>query len=120
MLNNLRGQLKLLFGLLKHSEEEAVIVARRDIGIIHDNLVKIEAEAVVISAKTLHAFKALFTPSTDPEVVSEVEGAIKHVDDCRALHKLPPYGAPTPAVEANAEVVAPTAPLAPVVPFPKA
>lgn len=138
MLNNIRAQLKLFFGVLKHAEDEAAIIVRRDAGIIHDQLLQLEVNAGVISVAALHELKKLFSPSTPKEVVEEVEGLIKHIDGLRKLQKLPPSGPqPTPVAEPPVSVppnegvkaaeapapeavveVAPPAAAAEVVPFP--
>lgn len=144
MLNSIRAQILLFYGILEKTEHATAVVVRRDLGILHDDLLKAESQLAVINIELVHELKKTFTTATPKALVTLVDNIIKHVDELRKTAKLEPsapfvagfFDPPkdtkpkiptpveaavaTPAVEAPAaDSATPEPKLAPVVPFEK-
>ena len=120
MLNQIRAQLQLFYGLLEKESAAAAVVVRRDAGVLHDELLKAEKYVVTVPVEWLHELKKHFTTATEPALVKAVDEVIKYVDDGRAAAKppLPPSGPVESTAIAPPAAATPTeAPLAPAVPF---
>jgi len=105
MLNQLRAEFRLLYELLADNKSAVAVVARRDIGAIHDNLFNAEPHLVVVGVEVLHELKKYFNDATPAALKEQVEAAIKAVDAVRAARTppLPPSG----PIEATGNVKVP-------------
>lgn len=135
MLNSIRSQILLFHGILEKTEHATAVVVRRDLGILHDDLLKAESQLAVVNIELVHELKKTFTTATPKALVTLVDNIIKHVDELRKTAKLEPsapfaagfFDAPAdkpklpapPAEAAKDGTAAPTPEpvLAPVVPF---
>ncbi len=89
MLNQIRAQLRLFFDLLEGNKTATATVVRRDVGVLHDDLLKAECYLVTVPIEVLHEYRESF--SKLPKEVSEaLEKAIEAVDKARSENKLPP------------------------------
>lgn len=136
MLNSIRSQILLFHGILEHTAHATAVVVRRDLGILHDDLLKAESQLAVVNIELVHELKKTFTAATPKSLVTLVDNIIKHVDELRKTAKLEPSAPfvagffdppkdtkpkiPTPVeAAAAADPATPEPKLAPVVPFEK-
>lgn len=129
MLNSIRSQILLFHGLLEKNEHATAVVARRDLGVLHDHLLEAETALAVVSIEILHEFKKTFTDKTPKQIVQLIDKVIEHVDGLRKNKSLPPSGPFAPGTfdepkkpgdpEPVKTAEAPEEKLAPIVPFEK-